>query len=34
LLGQNIGEATLNEMGEIIAIEAVPMDDNRGSADY
>ena len=34
MLGQNIGEATLNEMGEIIAIEAVPMDDNRGSADY
>jgi CO/xanthine dehydrogenase FAD-binding subunit len=34
LRGQNIGEAKLNEMGEIIATEAVPMDDNRGSAEY
>jgi carbon-monoxide dehydrogenase medium subunit len=34
LLGKQINEAALREMGEIASSEVDPMDDNRGSAEY
>ena len=34
LIGKQINDATLREMGEIASTEVDPMDDNRGSAEY
>jgi carbon-monoxide dehydrogenase medium subunit len=34
LIGKQINDATLREMGETASTEVDPMDDNRGSAEY
>ena len=34
LLGKQVNESALKEMGEIASTEVDPMDDNRGSAEY